>query len=155
MKQIELTQGQVAIVDDCDFDMLSKHKWSARQRRSGYWDAITNIRVRKGKQKTTYMSRLILGTPEGMIADHINGNTLDNTRANLRTTTFNQNIQNQKLKRTNSAGYKGVQKRGKRWIARVGNSLYLGRHDTPEDAARAYDKAAKEMYGEFARINFP
>lgn len=97
---------------------------------------------------------------EGVIIDHINGNRLDNRRSNLRVTDRTGNRRNTSVQNNNKAGYKGVgpKKHGQPWRARItvdGKSLYLGAFDTPEEAARAYDAAALEHFGEYAWLNFP
>jgi hypothetical protein len=106
--------------------------------------------------------RVVMDNPEGMDVDHINGNPLDNRKENLRICTRAQNCQNKKVRADSKSGYKGVYERSNgRFQAYIGNPEYPGRHislgdhDTPEEAARARDKKAKELHGEFVYQNFP
>lgn len=111
-----------------------------------------------GKRHREKMHQLIC--PNAEEVDHINGNGLDNRRSNLRPSTRMQNARNQGPKSNNKSGYRGVcwdKARGK-WKAEIGKNnknCFIGRYDTKEDAARAYDKAAKEWGGEFVKLNFP
>ncbi len=157
MKEIQLTKGKVAIVDDADYEWLNQWKWHAGSGRG------TIYALRKsGKRpfmKTICMHRLIMNTPNGMEVDHINMNGLDNRRKNLRNCTRIQNARNVKILSTNHSGYKGVSwsKFANKWSAYInidGKKSHLGYFCIVQDAARAYDKAAKEFFGEFARTNF-
>jgi flagellar basal body rod protein FlgC len=105
------------------------------------------------------MHRLIMNTPDGMDTDHINSNGLDNRRQNLRICTHAENLANRKKQISNTSGYKGVSwdKSCKKWAANIsicGKYKKLGRFTDLVEAARAYDAAAKEVYGEFAKPNF-
>jgi hypothetical protein len=152
-KQIPLTRGYTTIVDDEDFDELSKYKWHC----SSYGYAIRIIRIGL-KRKTIWMHRLIVGTPDGMDTDHINGNRLDNRRTNLRVCTTTQNVRNATKRENTSSRFKGVYwcKRVSKWMARVSlnsKGIYLGYFDDEIDAAKAYNEAAQKHYGEFAKLN--
>lgn len=159
MKHIPLTQGQQAIVDDADFDWLNRWKWRALKSGKTFYASRA---VQRGlRRKTIYMHRFILGLGDGDTreADHIKGDGLDNRRSNLRIATHAENSANRRLSKNNTSGYNGVswRKREKKWRAqiKVGQKhISLGRYDDPIDAARAYDKAARKHFGEFARTNF-
>jgi hypothetical protein len=153
LKEIILTRGEIAIVDDEDYIYLQDSTW----RKLGKY-AVTS--VRNGKKTTNfYMHKMIMRAGKGQIVDHINHDTLDNRKCNLRYASKAQNQQNQIIKITNSTGYKGVwlHKKTGRYIAQIGispsRSKKLGRFDTPEEAAKAYNKAALEHFGEFAVLN--
>lgn len=147
MKTIKLTQGKYAIVDDADYEWLSASKWCFNM---GY-------AYRRKKTVPTYMHREIMSPPPGMQVDHINGDGLDNRRANLRICTQTQNLRNNRRRRAKS-GFKGVYPGGKpgRWCARIcvdKQPRHLGTYDCPRVAAKVYDEAAIRFFGEFATIN--
>lgn len=153
MKLIPLTQGQSVQVDDQMFDYLNQWKWYFRD---GY-----AVRMAHGKpRKTIRMHREILSTPQNMQCDHIDGNTLNNQIDNLRICTNAENQHNSQKRKTNKSGYKGVSwiRREEKWVAQIetnGRGKTLGYFDNPMDAAREYDRVAKKLFGEFARLNFP
>lgn len=161
MKEIPLTQGAIAIVDDEDFEHVSAYKWRVnRYRYVSYASHSYYIgRTESGRKEvgSVLMHRLIMNAPEGVEVDHRNGDGLDNRRANLRLCTVSQNQQNRIQLPRNTSGFRGVtriKKYANRWQASIGN-LYIGWYATPEAAAHAYDAKARELYGEFARPNFP
>jgi hypothetical protein len=158
MKEIKLTQGKVALVDDADFEWLNQWKWFAFFNGYGQYYAARNEKTFLGR-RLIFMHRVIMNTPRGMDVDHINMDGLNDTHANLRNCTHSQNIQNGKKRSNNSSGYKGVSwhKHHKKWYAKIninGKHTPLGYFSNPEDAAHAYDEAAKKYHGEFARTNF-
>jgi len=161
MKEIPLTQGQVALVDDSDYEYLSQWKWFAQKHRRTYY-ATRNIRV-GSRQKPIHMHKEILGLGMGVLElnpDHIDGNGVNNQRYNLRLATNTENLQNTEKYRNCSNKFKGVSwhKRIKKWHAyiRVDKKLlHIGYFQDEEVAAHAYDRAARQHFGEFAKPNFP
>lgn len=146
MKQIPLTQNKFAIVDDEDFDFLSKYKWY-----------FTNSGYACHSAKKELMHCLIMGNPIEDI-DHINRNRLDNRKSNLRLATRSQNLFNRPKQKNNKSGFKGVtfDKYRLKWIAQCclnGKLHHLGRFEWKKDAAEAYNKFVSEQVGEYAHIN--
>lgn len=155
-KIITLTKGKETIVDDEDLEWLSQWKWLYHGQ--GYAARHIWVCGGRGKQITVLMHREVLHTPEGMYTDHINGNKLDNRKENLRICDHSQNGANTKT-RGNKSGYKGVcwHKQCKKWCACIKQNYkkyYLGLFFDPVEAAKVYDKKAKELFGEFAKTNF-
>lgn len=153
MKEIPLTQGEVAVVDDDDFQWLSQFKWHVeRQGRMSYAS-----RCPKYGKSPIYMHREILGAiPDDLVTDHKDCNGLNNRRSNLRLATRAQNVRNKRKLSNNTSGFKGVSWRGrdKRWRATIMvnyKHIELGLFKTKEDAAKAYRDAASRLHLEFAR----
>ena len=156
MKQISLTKGKIVLVDDEDFDYLNQFKWHVVQCKSKFYAA------RKVNSKNITMHRFMTNAKKGQIVDHKDRDGLNNQRFNLRFCTKRQNSFNSAP--SGYRRYKGVSlikakpKRYKydRWVARIKTSKKaksLGVYKTPEEAALAYNKAAKEHYGKFAFLN--
>jgi hypothetical protein len=152
MREIKLGsrrhRGLVALVDDEDFDFLNKFRWSVYACAGGPY-----ARGRAINGKHTKMHRLIMNTPLGLECDHINHDTLDNRKSNLRNCTRSQNMLNQKKKK-GSSRFKGVSwcKKDGRWLARLsigGDQIHIGSFKYEEEAFEAYKSKAKEAYGEF------
>lgn len=165
MKLIPLTKGLFAQVDDEDFEYLSKWKWHAasKGRNSGFY-AARRARVHEylvGTVKPNiWMHRVLMNPVIGLEVDHRNNDGLNNQRFNLRICTHPQNTMNIPVYRTSTVGFKGAtfRKRSNRWESYIkldGVPSYLGSFESPELAAKAYDKAAIEYFGEFANLNFP
>ena len=153
MGVIKLSKGMVAIVDDADFEWLNKLKWQYHYRGYAYSATYLGGGRANPKYKKLWMHRLVTDCPEDKIVDHINRDKLDNRRSNLRTCTQSQNQMNSKIRESNTSGYRGVNKQGERWMARIrmnGKRLFLGLFDTPQEASKVYELAAKKHYGEFA-----
>jgi hypothetical protein len=152
MKKIPLTRGQFATVDDIDFDVLSQKKWFAHMNNST--KRFVPYRHNKGTPKMIPIYRDIMGIREGLEIDHVNRDTLDNQRDNLRFATKTENSRNRKRKDT---VLRGVFKNGSGYTARItianGVRKTLGTFKDSIDAARAYDKAAKTYFGDFAIYN--
>lgn len=156
MIRLPLTRGAVALIDDADLPLVQGYNWF--QTANGYAARST---TRSGKRFTILMHRLISDVAPTFEVDHANGDTLDNRRANLRVCTRHDNARNRKLNvnKTRSR-FKGVRRpqASFSWIAAIrvdGVQHYLGSFMTELDAAFAYDRAAVEHFGRFARLNFP
>lgn len=149
--------GHSLIIDDEDSHLLNIKWHLVRHKKSG-----EKLYVQSAlKGRTVKIHRLILGlnNKDKNVVDHRNGNTLDNRKQNLRICTTAQNAWNQSLRSNNVSGYKGVSyvKRKKRYCATIGfngQNIWLGFHNSKEMAAVAYDNKAKELYGDFAKLNF-
>lgn len=154
MKTIQLTQGKEAIVSDEWYEILNAFKWNYHS--GGY--AKRMMTLPDGRRCNVFMHRVIAQTPEGMDTDHINGNKLDNRVENLRVCSRAENKHNIGLISTNKSGYKGVSfnSHAGKWMAQIlvnGEHRYLGLYTDPIEAAKAYNLAAVELQGEFARVN--
>lgn len=157
MKKIPLTKGKYALVDEEDYDYLSKWKWCCDSKGYGF---RTEKRSETGRQKRrgVYIHREVMSNPKGLQIDHINGDTLDNRKSNLRLASHSENMRNRKLQKNNTTGYKGVwfNKKRNRYIATIrinGQSRTIKSAETAEEAAEAYNERATEIYGNFARLN--
>lgn len=155
MKEIALTRGIVAIVDDDDFELISKFNWSA----SNYGYAQAHFTKEDGRYTKISMHRLISGLRLGdkREVDHINGNTVDNRRSNLRIVSHSENMKNARQRKTNTSGYKGVSWSSSlnRWMAFIsveGRTKNLGMFSDKESAYKAYCNAALKYHGEFANL---
>lgn len=156
-KKIPLTQGKLATVDDADYEALIQFKWYLTTCGNHHYAARHTKRPEK--RTMVYMHRAITSAPKGLEVDHINGDGLDNRRENLRVCTHGENLRNQGLQANNRSGYRGVSwsKKEKKWVTyiKVDNKRqFVGQFDEKENAARAYDEAARKYHGEFARTNF-
>lgn len=158
MKEIQLSQGKVALVDDEDFERLSKMRWHA-QVIGNSWYAKRHFWSKPDKKYLTwYMHRIVMNAPDSMVVDHKDHNTLNNQKVNLRVCTKAQNNINTSKRPNTSSKFKGVcyfKSRDKyiAYIEHASKRTYLGYHKTEEDAAKAYNKKAIEIHGQFAQLN--
>jgi len=152
VKKILLTKGQLAIVDDFNFEWLNQWKWCASKSGNQYYAKawIDNKMIR--------MHRLIMNPPDDKQIDHKNHNGLDNRKSNLRLCTQAQNIRHQKPQtRKTSSKYKGVSWDRAKWCAYIKyqrKTIHLGAYHNEIEAAKVYDAKALELFGEFACTNF-
>ena len=152
MKKIPLTKGMFALVDDEDFKRLSAYNWAAWKNGKGWYA------TRKPSKKMISMHREILNVPSRKITDHIDRNSLNNQRSNLRVCTRQQNGCNRGPNKNNTSGFKGVTwwKRDKNWSAQIRvnrKNIKIGYFENKTDAAKAYNDAALRHHGEFAYQN--
>ena len=159
MKKIKLSQGQFALVDDEDYEKLKGFNWYALRVPHRFYVACN---IKKGKKRTTMrMHRFLLNPPKGIEVDHKDHNGLNNQRANIRLCTKSQNMMNVRYGQKNAASiFKGVVVSGRKkrpWAAKIclnGKGVRLGNYATEKEAAMAYDVKAKELFGEYAYLNF-
>ncbi|HUW19242.1 MAG TPA: HNH endonuclease [Sedimentisphaerales bacterium] len=150
---IPLTRGQFAVVDAEDYPTLSQFTWFAEGTKKNCYA------VRKENGKSIKMHRQITNAPDHLVVDHIDHNGLNNRRSNLRLATFTQNCRNQRRLSHGSSKYKGVHwnKKAKKWAAAIrcdNKTRHLGYFHDEIQAARAYDRAARNYHGVFASLNF-
>jgi len=154
-RRIPLTQGKFAIVDAEDYYRLVEFRWHTTTGANTFYAVASP----PGEKKIT-MHRMIMDAPGHLVVDHIDHNGLNNCKTNLRLCTTAQNNHNCSPKKGTSSKYKGVgwNKGKKRWVAmvRFNNKIhFLGHFENEIDAARAYDKKAADLFGEFGHLNFP
>jgi len=160
-RRIDLGEGQWTIVAPQDFYWLNNFKWCVVGCDERMYAARVVRKIEFGRLKTVYLHRVIMSAPKGLLVDHRNNNGLDNRRNNLRLATHSQNMINRpKTKSPTTSRFVGVyfDKDRSKWVARIhlnNKCIWLGRLDNEIDAAKAYDKAAKQYHGDFARLNFP
>ena len=153
--KIKLTWGKWAIVDAEDYERVSIYNWCAVQNGRNWY---ANSLQRDGAILS--MHRKVANAPKGLMVHHINHDGLDNRRSNLRICTYLQNLLNNRPKHGGTSKYKGVVwcKTRKKFRARITlnrKSIHLGYFKSETDAAKAYDKKARELFGEYAYLNFP
>jgi HNH endonuclease len=151
VRRIPLGRGLFALVDAADYDEVSKYKWRAKRRGAKVYASC----VKKGR--TVYMHRMIMRPRKGYVVDHIDGNGLNNRRCNLRVCTHQQNQANRRPY-GGASEFVGVVRNKGKWMAGIqyrGKYFYLGRFDDEVEAAKARDRKAYELHGEYAYLNFP
>lgn len=157
-KEIQLTQGKVALVDDADFEYLNQWKWCVNNC-NGKLYAVRNIKIKKSKYKKIYMHRLIINNNDSkMHTDHCNNNTLDNRKINLRICSNSENLMNQNVHVNNKSGYKGVyfNKKTNRYHVYISinkKQERIGTFINIIDAIKSYNEAAIKHHGKFANLN--
>lgn len=159
MKEIKLTRGKVALIDDDDFEFINSFKWYATKKKYTFY-AERSQHISTGKHVNIPMHRLILGvTKKTMKVDHVDENGLNNQKSNLRICTHAQNKRNVTKRITGTLSkYKGVtkHKRDNRWMAQIRlnyKNIFCGYFKDEREAAIAYNKAAIKYHGEFANLN--
>lgn len=157
MKEIKLTKGQVALVDDPDFEWLNQWKWVAKPDHYTFYAYRVDYSLGKHNPITIIMHRQLLDLYDSDLeGEHIDGNGLNNQRNNLRVATRVQNIYNRKAFKNNKSKLKGVSWHNNKWRANIQKdykSVHIGYFKTKEEAAIAYNNKAVELFGEFARLN--
>ena len=158
---IPLTKGKFAIVDAEDFEWLNQWGWYVVKCDNKFYAARTqwiSSLPRNKAAKRIYMHREILQTNKGIEVDHKDGNSLNNQKINLRTSTRSQNAANRGKQANNTSGYKGVfwHNKANKWIASIrlsNKQVHIGIFNKKIEAALAYNQAAKQYHGEFAYFN--
>lgn len=161
--RIPLSRRKYAVVDAEDFPRLASYSWHAfHDKKDGRWLAVRGERIRRNGRSITrnvWMHREILHAPAGALVEHLNGDGLDNRKANLQRSTRAERYAKRGKLSTNTSGYCGVTfyARTGKWRAQIrcdGTTVHLGYFTTAEEAAVAYDRKARQVFGEFAHQNF-
>jgi len=158
---IRMAQPKYAKVDPADYKRLRKYQWFASAKAGNCFYARKHTTNGKTNQKLLYLHQEIIEVPYGMVTDHINHDSMDNRKANLRPATHSQNTcHRRKPSHAKTSKYKGVswKKSKRKWQAQIGfqkKDIYLGYFENEIDAAKAYDRAARRYHKDFACLNFP
>lgn len=171
MKEIKLTNGMAALVDDEDFEYINQFKWFAHKGGNTFY--ADRHQWIDGKDTTVKMHRVIIGLKpsDKLHVDHINHNGLDNRKENLRVCTFHNNIKNKQSVKGSTSKFKGVSTETKKYFNKTNQEwrmsslkykaricvdykqIFLGSFSSEIDAAKAYNEAAEKYFGEFAYLN--
>ncbi len=152
VKEIQLDKGQVALVDDDDFERVNAFKWQSTWNNNTGFFYAKRTECNNGKSSSIYMSRFIMNTPKGITCDHINHNTLDNRKSNLRNCTYSQNSFNRRTRKDNAVQHKNITAScGKFRVQLMINKKYVFRKtfSTLQEAIFARDRERKIHFGEF------
>lgn len=158
---LELDRGYCSLVDEDDLPTLGVLSWFLKEKGNSYAIAAAHLPGSGGRAQAVPMHRFLMKPKGDQWIDHRNGDPLDNQRSNLRLCSPAQNAGNRKKHPRSTTGFTGVSYRADKnlYRAKIGGGkqrvFHLGYFRLAEDAARAYDVAALERYGEFARLNFP
>ena len=157
MIQREFTGGEVLLLDEADAWVMDQYSLAVDRKKTSTYIRTTQKGVGAAKNKRGYLHRILMNCPDDMQVDHIDGNGLNNTRANLRLASPSQNMHNRGPCRDNTSGYKGVywNRDRSRWFAKIvvqGREFKRGYFRTPEDAAAAYASLAAKHVPEFCRL---
>ena len=155
---ITLTRGLKSVIDTCDVGLVSGFNWYAVTKRGLTYAARRRLKSEGDGPKTIYLHRVIMSASSDDLIDHIDGDGLNNSRANIRLADHSQNMMNVGLPSHNTSGFKGVSwhKATGKWRAQItcrGKRHFLGRYDDPSEAHDAYVVAAKSLHGEFRRAD--
>lgn len=153
---LPLSRGKVTLIDAADFEKVGRFKWTFAT--AGY--ACRSIRRSDNSKQMVLLHRVLMDAKPEQDIDHINHDGLDNRRSNLRLCSTSENLRNARAKRNGVSKYKGVcwDKSRSCWKSEIRithKRKYIGRFCSEEEAAKAYDKAARFYFGEFAYLNFP
>lgn len=160
MKQLLTTSGDKVMVSDKDFKKVSSYRWSTLKSKNHSLLYARRTFCNGVSRKHVFLHRFILGITDPKVkVDHRDRNGLNCTRKNLRTCTHSQNLYNSKLRVNNTSGFKGVSwnKWHKAWMVKIrsqNNYVFLGYFGSRVTGAKVYDRAARKLFGRFARTNF-
>lgn len=146
----------IVLIDDEDFEKVKEYAWNVQHSKSNGKSYVRTHSKNGVKIKEITLPRLVLSDSTKKDIDHINGNTLDNRKSNLRACSRSENCRNRGMSKNNSSGYKGIFQCKKRWQSSIminRAAIYIGSFATKEEAALAYNKAAIKYHGEFACLN--
>ena len=155
-RQIALTSGDFAFVDDDDYERASMHNWCMHK---SVKYPYANINIGKGRSKRLFLHRFIMNAEKGQIIDHVDGDVLNVKKKNLRFCTKGQNSQNRGLSAANTSGHKGVswETSKQKWLVQIvinRKRVYCKRFDTFEEAVEAHEREIVKIHGEFARLEW-